>query len=70
MGKFFGYFYIGGIFSQFIYLNFFHSVLKHANISFNIGRSLIWLFSVDLTPWWVWLFAIIIGILNTAHKNK
>ncbi len=70
MGKFFVYFYIGGIFGQFIYLNFFHSILKHANMPFNIGRSLLWLFSIDLTPWWVWLCAIIIGCLITAYKSE
>jgi hypothetical protein len=63
-------FYFSGMFGQFIYLNWFHSILKHMDAAHNVGRSIWWMIGgVDPTPIAVWIFAISFGYYS-AFSDK
>lgn len=56
--------YLVGIATQFVYLNFFHPIIKLAdNTMFVLGLSLVWAIGKISPPWWVWLVALSVGIM-------
>lgn len=54
--------YLDGVIAQFIYLHFFHPIMKFTTKAYALGVSLVWAVGKYSPPWWVWLVAFGVGI--------